>query len=131
MWLSTFTINVMALSTGLDKSPGAENHKETSKLLAFRGSSGLSDPSRVQHPDSPTFKESVGATVHASCFSSKNAEGHGLKKSDKTTAPISGTAKELAPVLVIFQIRGDSFFKHDNVSLFDKRLAPLTNAFHQ
>ena len=47
MWDSTFFINVMALSTGLDKAPGAENHKEKSKLFAFRGSSGLSDASRV------------------------------------------------------------------------------------
>lgn len=36
-----------------------------------------------------------------------------------TIAPMSGTAEELAPVLVIFQIRRESFFKHYNVSLFD------------
>lgn len=69
----------MALSIGLDKAPGAENHNETSKLVAFRGSSGLSDPSRVQHSNSPTFKESMRATAQGSCFSSKNAEGHGFK----------------------------------------------------
>lgn len=47
MWNPTFFINVMALGTGFDKVPGAENHKEKSKLFTFQGSSCLSGPRRV------------------------------------------------------------------------------------
>lgn len=68
MWDTTFFINVMALSTGLDKAPGAENHKETSKLFAFVGPMAYRTQAECNIPTAPHLRNLLGLLLMQTVF---------------------------------------------------------------